>query len=138
MRTTLYTVRAGELYEVTWNFPVSGNMRSLTSHCAILSLRICSLISELTLTNTFVRSLSELVKLSRIGETVLLQRKRLHRLKTAVDKRFRIKGSTYTISKAGIIVLTETIAEELRKYEVNVNCIIPRAIDTRDSRRNLS
>jgi NAD(P)-dependent dehydrogenase (short-subunit alcohol dehydrogenase family) len=110
----------------------------LTSYCSILSLRTCTLISELTLINTFVRSLSELVKLSRIGETVLLQRKRLHRLKTAVDKRFRIKGSTYTISKAGIIVLTKTIAEELRKYEVNVNCIIPRTIDTRDNRRNLS
>jgi NAD(P)-dependent dehydrogenase (short-subunit alcohol dehydrogenase family) len=40
------------------------------------------------------------------------------------------------VAKAGIIVLTETIAEEVKKYDVNVNCIMPSTIDTPDNRRN--
>ena len=57
--------------------------------------------------------------------------------RTAVEKRFRNKSGAYAISKMGIIVLTETIAEECRKYEVNANCIIPSTIDTPDNRRSM-
>jgi len=32
--------------------------------------------------------------------------------------------------------LTETIAEEVKKYDINVNCIMPSTIDTPDNRRN--
>lgn len=56
--------------------------------------------------------------------------------RTAVEKRYRSKSGAYAISKAGIIVLTEIIAEEVRKYDINVNCIMPSTIDTPDNRRN--
>ena len=56
--------------------------------------------------------------------------------RTAVEKRYRIKDGAYAVSKAGIIVLTETMAEEVKKYSVNVNCILPSTIDTPDNRRN--
>jgi NAD(P)-dependent dehydrogenase (short-subunit alcohol dehydrogenase family) len=56
--------------------------------------------------------------------------------RTAVEKRFRSKSGAYAVSKAGIIVLTETIAEEVKKYDINVNCIMPSTIDTPDNRRN--
>lgn len=56
--------------------------------------------------------------------------------RTAVEKRYRSKSGAYAISKAGIIVLTETIAEEVRKYDINVNCIMPSTIDTPDNRSN--
>jgi NAD(P)-dependent dehydrogenase (short-subunit alcohol dehydrogenase family) len=56
--------------------------------------------------------------------------------RTAVEKRYRIKDGAYAVSKAGIIVLTETIAQEFKKYDINVNCIIPSTIDTPDNRRN--
>lgn len=57
--------------------------------------------------------------------------------RTAVEKRFRSKSGAYAVSKAGIIVLTETIADEVKKYDINVNCIMPSSIDTPDNRRNL-
>lgn len=56
--------------------------------------------------------------------------------RTAVEKRYRSKSGAYAISKAGIIVLTEIIAEEVRKYDINVNCIMPSTIDTPDNRSN--
>jgi NAD(P)-dependent dehydrogenase (short-subunit alcohol dehydrogenase family) len=56
--------------------------------------------------------------------------------RTAIEKRFRSKSGAYAVSKAGIIVLTETIAEEVKKYDINVNCIMPSTIDTPDNRRN--
>jgi NAD(P)-dependent dehydrogenase (short-subunit alcohol dehydrogenase family) len=56
--------------------------------------------------------------------------------RTAVEKRFRSKSGAYAVSKAGIIVLTETIAEEVKKYDINVNCIMPSTIDTPNNRRS--
>ena len=56
--------------------------------------------------------------------------------RTAVEKRFRSKSGAYAVSKAGIIVLTETIAEEVKKYDINVNCIMPSTIDTLNNRRS--
>jgi NAD(P)-dependent dehydrogenase (short-subunit alcohol dehydrogenase family) len=56
--------------------------------------------------------------------------------RAAVEKRFRSKSGAYAVSKAGIVVLTETTAEEVRKYDINVNCILPSTIDTPDNRRN--
>jgi NAD(P)-dependent dehydrogenase (short-subunit alcohol dehydrogenase family) len=58
--------------------------------------------------------------------------------RTAVEKRFRAKSCAYAVSKMGVIVLTETIAEEVKKYDINVNCVMPSTIDTPDNRRNLA
>jgi NAD(P)-dependent dehydrogenase (short-subunit alcohol dehydrogenase family) len=56
--------------------------------------------------------------------------------RAAAEKRYRSKGGAYAVSKAGIMVLTEVIAEEAKKYDINVNCIMPSTIDTPDNRRN--
>ena len=56
--------------------------------------------------------------------------------RSAAEKRYRVKDGAYAVSKAGIIVLTETMAEEVKKYDINVNCILPSTIDTPDNRRN--
>ncbi len=55
----------------------------------------------------------------------------------ALEKRFRAKSSVYSVSKAAVVVLTETMAEELKKYNINVNCIVPSTIDTADNRRTM-
>jgi NAD(P)-dependent dehydrogenase (short-subunit alcohol dehydrogenase family) len=56
--------------------------------------------------------------------------------RTAFEKRFRSKNGAYAVSKAGVIVLTETIAEETKKFDININCIMPSTIDTPDNRQN--
>src|SRR5512136_1435783 len=50
------------------------------------------------------------------------------------EKRYRVKSGAYSVSKAGVAVLTETIAEEVRKYNINVNAIMPSTMDTPDNR----
>lgn len=39
--------------------------------------------------------------------------------------------SAYSTSKAGVVRFSECLAEELREYEVDVNCISPGALNTR-------
>lgn len=55
----------------------------------------------------------------------------------AVEKRFRVKNCAYAISKAGVVILTEIIAEEAKKYDINANCILPSTMDTPANRRNM-
>jgi len=55
----------------------------------------------------------------------------------AVEKRYRTKSGAYAISKAGVVVLTETMAEELKKYNINVNAIMPSTIATEDNMKNM-
>jgi NAD(P)-dependent dehydrogenase (short-subunit alcohol dehydrogenase family) len=56
--------------------------------------------------------------------------------RAAVEKRWRARSGAYAVSKAGVIVLTETVAEEVKNFDINVNCIMPSVIDTPDNRRN--
>jgi NAD(P)-dependent dehydrogenase (short-subunit alcohol dehydrogenase family) len=52
----------------------------------------------------------------------------------AVENKGRAKSGAYAVSKAGVVVLTETIAEETRKSGVTANCIVPGTIDTPKNR----
>jgi NAD(P)-dependent dehydrogenase (short-subunit alcohol dehydrogenase family) len=54
----------------------------------------------------------------------------------AVEKRGRAKSGAYAVSKAGVVVLTETIAEETKKFNITANCILPSTIDTPENRRD--
>lgn len=56
----------------------------------------------------------------------------------AVEKARRAKAAAYAVSKAGVLVLTETMAEEMRKYDINVNCLVPSTIDTPRNRQTMS
>jgi len=56
--------------------------------------------------------------------------------RAAVEKRWRAKSAAYAVSKAGVIVLTEALAEEVKDYNINVNCILPSTIDTPANRRD--
>jgi NAD(P)-dependent dehydrogenase (short-subunit alcohol dehydrogenase family) len=53
----------------------------------------------------------------------------------ALDRRARSKAGAYSVSKAGVLVLTETIAEEVKKLDINVNSVLPGTIDTEDNRK---
>jgi NAD(P)-dependent dehydrogenase (short-subunit alcohol dehydrogenase family) len=55
----------------------------------------------------------------------------------ALEKRYRAKSGAYAVSKAGVLVLTETIAEEVKKFEINVNAVLPSTMDTEENRRNM-
>ena len=56
--------------------------------------------------------------------------------RTAVRKGSRAKNSAYAIAKLGVLALTETMAEEVRRQDINVNCILPSTIDTPANRRD--
>jgi len=43
-------------------------------------------------------------------------------------------SSAYSAAKAAVISLSESMAAELKDYEINVNCIIPGTIDTPENR----
>ncbi len=55
----------------------------------------------------------------------------------AVEKRYRVKSGAYAISKAGVVVLTETMAEEAKKYNITVNAIMPSTIATEENVKNM-
>jgi len=51
-----------------------------------------------------------------------------------VENKGRAKSGAYAVSKAGVAVLTATIAEEFRKSGITANCIVPGSIDTPENR----
>lgn len=44
----------------------------------------------------------------------------------------------YAIAKAGIITLTETIAQEVMEYDINANCVLPSVLDTPANRQAMA
>lgn len=58
-----------------------------------------------------------------------------------ISSRPALKGSSgigaYAASKAGVLNLTETIADEVKDYAINVNAILPSTIDTLANRRDM-
>jgi len=52
----------------------------------------------------------------------------------AVEKKGRAKSGAYAISKAGVVVLTEALADETRNFGLTVNCILPGTIDSPENR----
>jgi NAD(P)-dependent dehydrogenase (short-subunit alcohol dehydrogenase family) len=51
-----------------------------------------------------------------------------------VENKGRVKSGAYAVSKAGVAVLTETIAEEFKKLNITANGIVPGTIDTPGNR----
>jgi NAD(P)-dependent dehydrogenase (short-subunit alcohol dehydrogenase family) len=47
----------------------------------------------------------------------------------------RARIGAYSASKAAVIRLTESMSAELKKSNINVNCIMPGTIDTEDNRQ---
>ena len=54
--------------------------------------------------------------------------------KTSTKEGRKLKSAAYAVSKAGVRVLTEALAEEVSKYNINVNCVMPSVIDTEANR----
>jgi NAD(P)-dependent dehydrogenase (short-subunit alcohol dehydrogenase family) len=55
----------------------------------------------------------------------------------AVEKKGRARSGAYAVSKAGVVVLTDVIAEEGRRSGVTAQCIVPGTIDTPDNRAGM-
>ena len=53
----------------------------------------------------------------------------------ALERHYRARSGAYSVSKAGVLVLTETIAEEVKKLDINVNAVLPSTINTAENRK---
>lgn len=57
--------------------------------------------------------------------------------RTAVQRGSRARSGAYAVSKAGVVTLTEALAEETKDQGIQVNCIMPSTIDTEANRKML-
>ncbi len=59
----------------------------------------------------------------------------------SVSSRSGLKGDAmvgpYAVSKAGVIILTQTVAEEVKGHNITVNAVLPSIIDTPANRRDM-
>jgi len=100
---------------------VSETDQSLWDHMLELNLKSAFLCSKAVLPQMISQNYGKIVNVAA---------------RTAVERGRRSKSGAYAVAKAGVIVLTETMAEELRKLDINVNCIMPSTIDTPGNRRD--
>jgi NAD(P)-dependent dehydrogenase (short-subunit alcohol dehydrogenase family) len=49
----------------------------------------------------------------------------------------KAKMAPYIVSKSGVIRLTESMSDEYKDYNINVNCILPGTVDTPDNRTDM-
>ncbi|HTY46677.1 MAG TPA: SDR family NAD(P)-dependent oxidoreductase [Methanomassiliicoccales archaeon] len=54
-----------------------------------------------------------------------------------IENKSRTKSGAYAVSKAGVAVLTQTIADEVKKTNIRVNAIVPSTMDTQENRTNM-
>jgi len=55
----------------------------------------------------------------------------------AVENKGRARSAAYAVSKAGVVTLIETIAEETRRSGITANCVVPGTIDTPKNRAEI-
>ena len=95
--------------------------QSLWDHMLQLNLKSAFLCSKAVLPQMISQNYGKIVNVAA---------------RTAVERGRRSRSGAYAVAKAGVIVLTETMAEELKKYDINVNCVMPSTLDTPDNRRD--
>ena len=98
-----------------WNTPVEE-----WDHMMAINLRSAFLCCRAALPMMVERNYGKIVNISA---------------RPALEKRNRAKAAAYSVSKAGVLVLTETIAEEVKKLDINVNAVLPSTIDTAENRK---
>jgi len=54
-----------------------------------------------------------------------------------IENKNRTKSGAYAVSKAGVAVLTQTIADEVKKTNIRVNAIVLSTMDTQENRANM-
>jgi len=47
------------------------------------------------------------------------------------------KMGAYSVAKAAVLRLTESLAEELKSSNIQVNCVLPKTIDTPENRKDM-
>jgi NAD(P)-dependent dehydrogenase (short-subunit alcohol dehydrogenase family) len=88
-------------------------------------------IMDLNLKTNYLTSKAVLpyMKKQRYGKIVSVA------AKPGAENTRRRKSIPYAVSKSGVIILTEGIAEEVKDHGINANCVVPNTIDTPDNRK---
>lgn len=76
-----------------------------------------------------VRELIPRMKERNFGRIILISSKTVQQSPAGM--------SVFAASKAGLISLAESVAEEVRSFDININCLLPTIIDTPMNRRDL-
>lgn len=101
----------------TWNTPVD-----VWDNMIRVNLRSAFLCCRAVLPMMIERNYGKIVNISA---------------RPALEKRYRARSGAYAVSKAGVLILTETIAEEVKKLDINVNAVLPSTMDTEENRQSM-
>lgn len=94
-------------------------------------LKLWNQMMDMNLTSVFVSSKAVLPKMIKQKKGRIINIGARPALKGAANM------SAYGASKAGVLNLTQSMAEELKEYKINVNAIIPGTIDTSRNRKDM-